>query len=170
MIRQAILLLIISTALGLGINLVSPNRVELVGKFRDLSNGDQPIVPPTAEPGDPPFIGINEAQMEFSTGSPLFLDTRDAEDFECGTIPGSINIPFEALPEGDLAKYFDSALGVAKDYPIIAFCSGEDCDLSLHMGRNLQLIGYTNIAIFFGGSREWEKFGLEMQRRKSCGD
>jgi len=169
LIRQAIILLVLSTALGLGGNLISPNRVDFVGKYRDLSSGDQPIVPPTAEPGDPPFVGINEAQMEFATGKPLFLDARNAEDFDCGTIPGAINIPFEALPEGDLGKYFDSTLGVAKDYPIITFCSGEDCDLSLHMGRNLKLLGYTKVAIFFGGAREWEKFGLEMQRRKSCG-
>lgn len=170
MIRQAILLLVLSGAVGLGVNLVSPNKVEYIGKFRDLTNSDQPIVPPTAEPGDPPFVGINEAQMEFATGKPLFLDARNPEDFECGTIPGSVNIPFEALPEGDLSIYLDSALEVDKDHPIITFCSGEDCDLSLHMGRNLKMLGYTQVAIFFGGAREWEKFGLEMQRRKACGN
>jgi hypothetical protein len=53
--------------------------------------------------------------MEFTTGKTLFLDARNAEDFECGTIPGAINIPFESLPEGDLNKYFDSALAVAKE-------------------------------------------------------
>ena len=61
MIRQAIILLAVSIALGFGVNLISPNRVDYIGKFRDLSSGDNPIVPPTAEPGDPPFIGINEA-------------------------------------------------------------------------------------------------------------
>ena len=168
MIRQAILLLVVSAALGFGVNLVSPNRVEYIGKFRDLSSGDKPIVPPTAEPNDPPFVGINEAQMEFATGKPLFVDARNPEDFECGTIPGAINLPFESLPEGDLDKFIDSSLAVPKDHQIITFCSGEDCDLSLHLARNLKLLGYTNIAIFFGGAREWEKFGLEVQRRKSC--
>ena len=169
MIRQAVVLLLISCVVGHGINLFFPNRVDYIGKYRDLSGDDKPIVPPTAQPGDPPFIGVNEAQMEYAAGRTLFLDARSKDDFDCGTIPGAVNVPFEELPEGDLNKYFDSALGVPKDHPIITFCSGEECDLSLHMGRNLQALGYVNVAIFFGGAREWEKLGLEMQRRKSCG-
>jgi 3-mercaptopyruvate sulfurtransferase SseA len=64
---------------------------------------------------------------------------------------------------------FDSTLGVGPDYPIIVFCSGEECDLSLHLARNMQAVGYTNVAIFFGGAREWEKFGFEVERRRQCG-
>jgi rhodanese-related sulfurtransferase len=169
LIRQALLLAIAAAVLGLGINLFSPNRVDFIGKFRDLSGGDKPIVPPTADKDDPPFIAINEAQMEHATTKTLFVDARNPEEFDCGTIPGSINVPFEMLPEGDLGPYFDSVLAVPRDYPIVTFCSGEECDLSLHLARNMKLKGFTHVAIFFGGAREWEKFGLDMQRRKQCG-
>lgn len=142
----------------------------MIGHYRDLSNSDGPIIPPETQKGDPPFIDINVAQLEHSDGKTLFIDARDPEDFECGTIPRSINIPFDYLPDGDLAPYFDSTMGgVAKNHPMIVFCSGEECDLSLHLARNLQAIGYSNVAIFFGGSREWEKFGLDMERRRQCG-
>ena len=77
------------------------------------------------------------------------------------------------LMENDenLKQYLDSALGyVSKDQKIITFCSGDECDLSLHLGRNFQAFGYTNIWIFFGGSREWGNFGLEIERRQDCGE
>lgn len=164
-----LLLLLLSVVVSLGVNAVSSHRIDLIGEYRDLSNSDGPVVPPTAEPGDPPFIDVNVAQMEHAAGQALFIDARNLEEFECGTIPGSISIPFEALPEGDLAPYFDSVLAAPQDRMLIVFCSGEECDLSLHLARNLRLLGYTNIAIFFGGAREWEKFGLEIERRKQCG-
>jgi rhodanese-related sulfurtransferase len=156
--------------LGLGVNLISSNRIDYIGKFRDLSGGDGPIVPPETQEGDPAFIDMNVAQLEYNTGAALFVDSRDREQFECGTIPGSVNIPFEYLPEGDLEPYFDSVLaGVPHDHHIIVFCSGEECDLSLHLGRNLQAHGYKRVSVFYGGSREWERFGFEVERRRECG-
>ncbi len=167
--RQAFLLLLVAILFGLVANLVSPNRIDFIGQYRDLSDGSGPVVPPAAQEGDPPFIDINVAQFEFSTGTSLFIDATEPEEFECGTIPGSINIPFEHLPD-DLGTYFDSVLqGIPKDYSLIVFCTGEECDLSLHLARNLQSFGYTAVSIFFGGAREWEKSGFDMERRKRCG-
>ncbi|RKX25631.1 MAG: hypothetical protein DRP47_09490 [Candidatus Zixiibacteriota bacterium] len=168
-IRQLAIILVISTGLGLGINLISPNRIVCFGKYRPLSSGNEVIVPPNAEAGDPPFIALDLAELEFNSGEAIFIDCREPEEFECGTIPGSINIPFDNLPEENLENYIDSALGgCARDKLLISFCSGEECDLSLHLARNLMAIGYTNLAIFFGGSREWERFGLNIERRKNC--
>ncbi|MFC1475288.1 rhodanese-like domain-containing protein, partial [Candidatus Zixiibacteriota bacterium] len=150
---------------------VSPNRISLVGEYRDLSSGDGPIIPPTVMEGDPPFIAVDVAQMEFSMGQAMFVDAREFEEFECGTIPGSVNIPFDYLPEDNLDKYIDSALGqVPLDKHLIIFCSGEECDLSLHLARNLQDLNYTKLSIFFGGAREWENFELEIERRVQCGE
>jgi len=135
--KQALILLLLSVLCGLGLNLLSPRSIDLIGAYRELSTGDGPVVPPAAEAGDPPFIG-------------------------------SINIPFEYLPD-DLDAYYDSVFqDISKDTPMILFCSGEECDLSLHLGRNLQDYDFTNIAIFFGGSREWEESDLQMERRKVC--
>jgi len=169
MIRQAVILLVTSAVIGLGVNTFSPNKIPYVGAYRMLTTGAGPIVPPEASAGDPAFIDINIAQLEFGTHSSIFVDAREPEDFECGTIPGSLNIPLEHLPEENVAQFLDSALDhVGKDTPIIVFCSGEECDLSLHLGRNLANNQYTNISVFFGGAREWEKAGLDMERRKQC--
>ncbi len=163
------LLLALATVISLGVNAISPDGIPLIGQYRSLSSTEGPIVPPTAEAGDPPFVDVNQAKMEFDVGGALFVDTRDPMDFVCGTIPGAVNIPFEYLPEGDLTGYLDSAFGGAeKDRTLVIFCSGEECDLSLHFGRNLLGLGYRNVLIFFGGSREWEKFGFDIERRAEC--
>ncbi|HUV30267.1 MAG TPA: rhodanese-like domain-containing protein [Acidobacteriota bacterium] len=168
-IKQTIVLLAAAVVTGLVANLLSPQRIDFIGKYRDLSDGEGPLVPPAAEEGDPPFIDVNVAQLEFYAGDALFVDARSAEEFECGTIPGSINIPFEYLPE-DLPAYYDSVFeGVSRDRSIVVFCSGEECDLSLYLGRNLQDFNYTRVFIFFGGAREWGKYGLDVERRKPCG-
>lgn len=170
-LRQTIYILVIASALGLGLNLVSPNRLDFIGNWHDLHDGDGPILPPDIEPGDPPFIAVDVAQLDFSARAALFVDARDPVEFECGTIRGAINIPFEYLPEGDLEPYFDSVLShLSKDERIIIFCSGEECDVSLHLARNLQALGYTDLAIFFGGSREWERFHLPIERRRPCNE
>ncbi len=170
-IRQLIVLLIISVILGFIVNAISPNGIDLIGKYREISSGNEPVIPPNAEEGDPAFIALDLAELEFNSGNALFLDCREFEEFECGTIPGAINIPFDYLPDENLEQYIDSGLGfVAKDQQIITFCSGDECDLSLHMARNLQAFGYTNVSIFFGGSREWDNFGLEFERRQDCGE
>lgn len=167
--KQIAILVIASVILGLSVNLVSPNKIPVIGKYRSLSSGDKPIVPPNAEEGDPPFIAVDVAQMEHSLGKAMFLDAREPAEFECGTIPGSINLPFDDLPPGDLTFFFDSALGgVSLDHQIIIFCSGDECDLSLHLARNLDAANYINTSIFFGGSREWERMGFEMERGAEC--
>jgi rhodanese-related sulfurtransferase len=171
MIRQALLLLLIAVVFGQVANQVNTDGLPMVGDYREISSGDGPIIPPEVEPGDPPFIDIQVAQFEYAAGKALFVDARDVSEFECGTIPGSTNIPFDYMPEENLEQYLDSALNVSsKDHPIIVFCSGEECDLSLHLGRNLQGYGYTNSSIFFGGAREWETAKLEMERRTECGE
>lgn len=170
-IAQVAVVLLVAIALGIVRNLVPTNSIEFVGKWRTLSSGEDPIVPPTAEEGDPPFISVDVAQMEFSTGRTVFVDARDPSEFECGTIPGAINIPFESLPEDSVDKFIDSSLNhMPKDTPVVVFCSGEECDLSLHLARNMKIFGYTDLVIFFGGAREWDKFGFEMERRADCGE
>jgi rhodanese-related sulfurtransferase len=169
-IRQFVYLAVVSAALGLAVNFFSPNGIPLVGQYRELSGGEGIIVPPAAQPGDPPYIALDVAHLDFVGGHTIFIDAREEFEWRCGTIPGAICIPFEYLPAGDLAPYFDSAFeGASRDTRIIAFCSGEECDLSLHLARNLHALGYSNVNIFFGGSREWEKYGLDVERRDICG-
>lgn len=172
-LRQALILLIVSAVATTALNLVSPNAIPWVGDYPEIDlDRSQPVVPPQADEGDPPYIPWDVAKMDHQAGA-LFVDARSPYEYECGTIPGSINVPFDYLPDTeDLGPFFDSALGgVANDHRIVVFCSGEECDLSVHLARNLQSFGYTNVAIFYGGSREWKRFGGDMEvRDPDCGE
>lgn len=172
--KQAIVIIIVSSVIALAVNMVSPNKIPLVDIYPEMHEGEKPIVPPDSDPTDPPFIAVSLAELDFMTGASIFIDAREESEFRCGTIPGAINISFDYLPEGDndvLAAYLDSCLGgAALDTRMITFCSGEECDVSLHLARNLQALGYTNLAIFYGGSREWERQGKQIERRDQCGD
>lgn len=171
MFKQALLLLVFSTVIALGVNQFSSKALPLVGSYRELSTGEGPIVPPSATKGDPPFIDINTANMEFATKTAIFLDARDSAEFNCGTIPGALSVPFEQMPEDHEAEFVDERLkAYPKDQRFITFCSGEECDLSLQLGRFMKAHGYTNLEIFFGGATEWKKFKLDMEKRGTCAE
>ena len=128
MLRQAFVLLFFASILGFGVNSFHPKAIPLVGEYRELTEGSEPIVPPSASAGDPLFIAINEARSDYEAGSSLFIDARDPSEFECGTIPGSINMPFEYLPEDSLDPSMDSVLsGTATVRGFIVFCSVVAC-------------------------------------------
>jgi len=168
-LRQMFYLGLASVLLSLLVNLISPNKIPLIGQYYAFEVVDGVIVPPAATPGDPPFIAVDRAQAEFALGEALFVDARDTGEYDCGTIPGAVNLPFEEMPGDDLASYVDSVFGGAPmDRTLITFCAGEECDLSLHRARNLKALGYRNVLIFFGGAREWDDMGFEIQRGVQC--
>jgi rhodanese-related sulfurtransferase len=168
--KQLVYIFLLTLIIAFGVNQIRSDSIPLIGEWRDLQTGEGPIVPPSAQEGDPKFISIDDAVGEFGRGRAHFVDARNPDEFECGTIPHSINVPFDSLPVSGVDKFIDSCLGgMAKDAYIVVFCSGEECDLSLHLARNMQQYGYKNLQIFFGGAREWEKFEMPIEKRRECG-
>lgn len=66
------------------------------------------------------------ATYEFvHSGTPLIIDARTATEYEAGSIPGSVNIPFDGVLDGkrirdlgDLEKLFSS---LEKDRPVVVY-------------------------------------------------
>lgn len=171
--RQIAFVLVGATFIALAVNSISPNGIAVIGDYPEIDTSrTKPVVPPEADEGDPPYISYAVAKLDHNDGRAIFVDSRDSAEYTCGTIPGAINIPFEYMPEDDdLGPYFDSALaGAARDNRIVVFCSGEECDLSVHLARNLIIYEYSDLVIFFGGSREWKRFSGDLERRPECGE
>ena len=61
---------------------------------------DQPASPAEEPTNITPIIRteLEDALVAFKSGAAVFLDVRDAEEFETQKIPGSINIPLLELP------------------------------------------------------------------------
>ena len=82
----------------------------------------------------------------------LFVDLRDASDFNKGHISGSVNIPASKLGERmvELDKY--------KDKPVVLVCKmGQQAGAA---GKQLRAAGYGNVNKMTGGMMEWGNLQL----------
>lgn len=161
-LAQALILIIISVVVAFSTNAVRQEKLALVGNWPSMSGSDSVIVPPSAQEGDPPFISLDEAAAKFQSSEVLFIDSRDPEDYEYGHIRGAINLPYE-----ELELYWDQVSPQITDgQPLVLYCSGDECETSLMLAREMVLRGWDDVYVFFGGWREWEKAGLPVKRGK----
>lgn len=159
-LAQALILIVVSALAAIVTNAVRQENLDLIGNWPSVSGSDSIIVPPSAQEGDPPFISLDEAAAKFQSSEVLFIDARDQEDYEYGHIRGAINLPYEEM---DL--FWDEVSPkISRDRPLVLYCSGEECETSLMLAREMVLLGWTDIYVFFGGWREWEKAKLPVER------
>ncbi|MDC7241110.1 MAG: rhodanese-like domain-containing protein [Spirochaetales bacterium] len=76
----------------------------------------------------------------------IFLDVRTDQEYRAGHIPGSVNIPYEQLPDA-LPE------GTALDKTIILYCRSGN--RSGQAARALKRAGYTDV-YNFGGINQWK--------------
>ena len=89
---------------------------------------------------------------------PLILDVRSAAEFAAGHVPGAINIPFSAVP------FRAGELGPQPDVPIIVYCGGGTCELSMNLAWAMLNSGQQKLLVFMGGTPEWEGAGFPLER------
>jgi molybdopterin/thiamine biosynthesis adenylyltransferase/rhodanese-related sulfurtransferase len=82
-----------------------------------------------------------------------FLDVREADEFDQGTIPGSVFIPrgfLELQVEGRIPD---------KSTPVIVYCAGGA--RSAFAARDLAGLGYTDVVSMAGGFNQWKNEGRD---------
>jgi rhodanese-related sulfurtransferase len=94
-----------------------------------------------------------------SDDRPVLVNALAREAFEEERIPGSISIP-----ASDAVRLAPDLL--AKDQPIVVYCSSRSCTASPTLAQKLVDLGYTEVADFEGGIDEWERVGYTMQRTR----
>ncbi len=103
----------------------------------------------------PMIVNLEFAKYHFDTGSAIFIDARDQEDYEAGHIQNAINIPYDYYED-----YEDVIDGLDDEGIYIIYCSGEECSLSIDLADYL----YTDklidkLLIFEGGWPQWRDAG-----------
>lgn len=98
---------------------------------------------------EPKAIKLEQAFTLHNKGV-LFIDARDEGDFLAGHISNSINIPFD-----DFDNHKQKLEVIPKQQPLVIYCAGTDCDLSILLGNLLFKQGYKQVYVFFGGWVEW---------------
>ncbi len=83
----------------------------------------------------------------------IFIDSRPADVFSTGAIPGAINIPLSKLREESGRKL----LPEDKNVQIVFYCSGTMCNVSFESAAIAIKAGYKNAKVFHGGYPEYLK-------------
>lgn len=123
--------------------------------------------------GEVELIAFLEDNVQVNDG--YLVDARTANFFRAGTIPGSINLPFNLFtPSSDnpfLTPMLNQLGGVLETSGIwdfsnapklMLFCNGPWCDQSPRAIRNLMSLGYPAEKLFYyrGGMQNWLMLGL----------
>jgi molybdopterin/thiamine biosynthesis adenylyltransferase/rhodanese-related sulfurtransferase len=91
---------------------------------------------------------IQPADAEARLGQATFLDVREQDEHDQGTIPGSVFIP-----RGHLESQADGKLG-AKDAPVVIYCAAGN--RSAFAAETLEQLGYTDVVSMTGGFNRWK--------------
>ncbi len=161
--------------LGLGVlnNTIGPNKIAWIGEYKNADEIAE-IVINNAEAGTtnwnsddtllPDFdlnnvriykIDLERVHRIHQSKKAIFIDSRYPADYNQGYIPGAVNLPNDMFDEyyPEVADLFDI------NEPVVIYCSGPDCDLSLLLAGTLHEMGYTKIMLFEEGFPAWEEAG-----------
>jgi rhodanese-related sulfurtransferase len=161
---RSLIILLVSALVAIVANLVNPNGVDWVGYWPNVSDSDTIWLSPSYDSElDPPAIHLALAYDHFLSRRFLFVDAREPEEYEDGHIRGAINLPFDSFDD----HWPDVEPLMPADTPIVVYCSGTECESSLHLARLLEEeFGYEHVEIFFGGWRGWFNERLPMEGKR----
>ncbi|HEY5014000.1 MAG TPA: molybdopterin-synthase adenylyltransferase MoeB [Acidimicrobiia bacterium] len=94
---------------------------------------------------------VDPAEAERRLGAATFLDVRELDEFEQGSIPGALFIPrghLESQSETKLPKH---------DVPIVVYCASGV--RSVFAAKTLNELGYTDVVSMAGGFGRWKNEG-----------
>lgn len=162
-IKDAATLVVISCVLGIMAQFVLPNGISVKTELTTIQTDSAEVVLPSIsiDPNgdlEASNITLRDAYEIHQKGSALFLDAREPEAYKQGHIAGAVNLPADAFM--DSLTYLE---GLDPDTLIISYCDGSECNASIDLAANLDLMGFTQVRFFFGGWEEWIGAGHPME-------
>jgi rhodanese-related sulfurtransferase len=117
-------------------------------------------VPDIPDVGRPIQIDTAKVKVFFDAKAATIIDARDPAEYAEGHIPGAVNLPYEqvATDQGRLED-FDP-----KGKPIIIYCGGGTCEVSMNLGFSLVMVGKKKVLVYMGGWPEWVASGYPVAK------
>ncbi|MEW5773420.1 MAG: rhodanese-like domain-containing protein [Thermodesulfobacteriota bacterium] len=102
-----------------------------------------------------PVYEAPELAAMMASGQPmLVVDSRPADKYREGSVPGAVSIP------DTFFEKYQGMLPADKDTTLVFFCGGLKCPLSHKSALKAQALGYKKVATFEAGYPGWvEAFG-----------
>jgi len=148
-VLQAAAMLLVGGGVGLLANALHPMGLP-------LTLGEVP------KPGVPTWVWRQvarvppaEAQRLWERGEVILVDTRNAEDYAAGHIRGSVSLPYHQFT----SRYPAVADRLPRDRPLLIYCYGSSCGLSMRLAKRLLAEGYSDLTVLEGGIAAWEQAG-----------
>jgi rhodanese-related sulfurtransferase len=96
----------------------------------------------------------------------LFLDARRSSVYADGHIAGARSFPvWESDIDDRVKKLFEE--GLDQRAPVVAYCSGGNCEDSHMLAEKLYMVGFDNVLIYKDGFPDWQKRGLPVSKGAS---
>lgn len=114
-----------------------------------------PGLPDIPDLGKPLQMQLPMVQQFQSAGGALILDVREPEEYRAGHIAGAYSLPYdEAITDPERLERLDPG-----GRPIIVYCGGGTCELSMNMAFALLEAGKRRVLVYMGGFPEWQATG-----------
>ena len=151
-LKALIIIIIISMALGLGVNFLRPNSLPWSQDWEEtLARRSEQTLPDGLV-----VIDLQRMKQIYEQKDVIVLDARSNLFFKFQHIPGAQNLPVEEadqrLPE------FVSKL--PSDVRVITYCDSATCHFAKDLARKLLEAGHKDVAVFLGGIAEWQESGM----------
>jgi rhodanese-related sulfurtransferase len=188
-VRGASVITAIGIGLGLAFNQLGPrlpwiaeDRVAALETIEELQQpaGGTRTTTGYSEPSDPMAVGLDETASDLpqipelerpvqigiealkrlvDAGAVVVLDAREASEYSAGHIPGALSMPYDEV-SGEPERL--QSVG-ASGRPIVVYCGGGACELSLDLAWDLIASGAKRVAVYMGGFPEWEGAGYPVE-------
>jgi rhodanese-related sulfurtransferase len=141
----------------------APSRTATPAPASAPPAGDVPAIPDVSGP-----VKLEMATLKklYDANAALLLDAREADEYAEGHIAGATSLPYnDAMADPDRLKRLDSG-----GRPIVAYCSGGDCELSMDLAKLLVQAGKRRVLVYEGGYPEWQAAGYPVAKGASPGE
>lgn len=98
------------------------------------------------------------AEALFSKTPPVVFEALDRKYFDVGHLPTAKVLPpaeIDAIVPANVAR---------KDAPIVLYCASDTCRNSHEAAAQLAAQGYSNVAVYAGGKKDWQEAGLKLEK------
>ena len=155
---QSAIILAVSFVFSFGFNMVRNDGLPLIATKQIIEGGQSTADSLLAETTllfQPVMIDLAIAKVFYDRGV-LFIDARDDKEYREGHIAGSKLSP--ANP-GDIKRW------ATEDDPVVTYCSGGECDLSMSLANELmgEDWGFARVFVFDGGLPQWIEAGYPVE-------